>query len=425
MTRDWLWRGLAMAVVVALVAWLASCTEWVEVETPTPLRGEAARNDLHAVQTLAARLGATVVKPTHLAEMPPPGATLLLTSWSWDLFPDRAQRLKAWVEGGGHLVLFAANLGHPELEKWVPVERLSLRDDEADDEEEHPSGAEEEQERSDDVLDTPPVPARAASAPWSRLQRSMPCRNVAEATDLPPAYATGAREFRLCDWRVAAAGWTLHARRTTWSLDSDEATLVVRAPVGRGQVTVIEPDSFLDNEALLKGDNGLVAVATLQVRPGVPLWFVAEESRPPLPKWLWQQAWVVIVLAGAAIALAVWRGAVRFGPRLGAVLPGRRSMVEQISGTAGFLRREGPEALLGAQVRALEAAAALHIRRYDTLDRTARAAAIAQATGLDAKALGLALDKRLARQRVDLPATLELLETARRLLLQPARTSRK
>jgi len=51
--------------------------------------------------------------------------------------------------------------------------------------------------------------------------------------------------------------------------------------------------------------------------------------------------------------------------------------------------------------------------------------AIAQATGLDAQALGLALDKSLARRRVDLPATLELLETARRLLLQRDRNPRR
>ena len=108
-----------------------------------------------------------------------------------------------------------------------------------------------------------------------------------------------------------------------------------------------------------------------------------------------------------------------------AALPGRRSMAEQISGTAQFLRRQGPEALLAAQIRALEAVARNHVRHYEKLGRSERAVAIAQATGLDAQALGLALDKSLARRRVDLPATLESLETARRLLLQRDRTPRR
>jgi hypothetical protein len=100
-------------------------------------------------------------------------------------------------------------------------------------------------------------------------------------------------------------------------------------------------------------------------------------------------------------------------------------MAEQISGTAQFLRREGPQALLGAQIRALDTVARGHVRHFDKLDRSRRAQAIAQATGLDAAALGLALDKSLARKRVDLPATLQLLETARRLLVQRDRNTRR
>jgi len=66
----------------------------------------------------------------------------------------------------------------------------------------------------------------------------------------------------------------------------------------------------------------------------------------------------------------------------------------------------------------LETVARNHIRQFDQLDRGQRAAAIAKHTQQDAAALASALDKSLARRRTDLPATLELLETARRLLAQ-------
>jgi hypothetical protein len=181
---------------------------------------------------------------------------------------------------------------------------------------------------------------------------------------------------------------------------------------------VIQPESLLDNRRVLQGDNGLIAVAALQARPGAQIWFVTEEARAPILRWLWSEAWVVVVLGLAALVLAVWRGARRFGPPIAALPPGRRSMAEQISGTAQFLRRHGPESLLAAQIRALESAARSHVRHYDQLDRGQRAAAIAKVTGQDAAALGLALDRSRARRRTDLPATLELLETARRLLVQ-------
>jgi hypothetical protein len=91
-------------------------------------------------------------------------------------------------------------------------------------------------------------------------------------------------------------------------------------------------------------------------------------------------------------------------------------MVEQVTGTARFLWRHGPLALQAAQVRALDETARLHVMRYDELERGARASAIAKLTGLDAAALGLALDRSIPRRRIDLPPVLELLETARRRL---------
>lgn len=420
-TRDWLMRGLLAAAALGTAAWVASCTEWVDVEVPIPLRGEAAKNDLFITQQLVRRLGATVAAPGSLSELPPPRATLLLTSWYWDLFPERAKRLKTWVENGGHLVLYANNIDHEQLKGWLPIKELELprkgpAQDDADDEEAEPD---------DEGVATPPD--GPASSPQAAIERLMgiPCQDAFEPDAVPPAYADGWRHYKVCTYN-RSSGWLLKSSvPPLWAVEDAKGPLLLRAPVGRGQVTVIRPWGLLDNDRVLKGDNGLLAVAALQARAGAAIWFVTEEARPPLLPWLWHEAWVVVVLGAAALALALWRGARRFGPLVATATTGRRSMAEQISGTSQFLRRNGPEALLGAQIRALEAAARGHVRLYDKLDRTQRAQAIAQATGLDATALGLALDKGLARKRVDLPATLQLIETARRLLLQRDRNTRR
>lgn len=415
--RDVLLRVLMAAVVLGAGVWVASCTEWVEVDVPLPARGEAAKNPLYVTQQLVRRLGAEVATPSTLSALPPPRATLLLTSWYWDLFPERAQRLKTWVESGGHLVLYANNLDHEQLKGWVPIKEL-----------EPPRkrrGAEEDEEDGDEAGDDSDE-EDAAPAPIERIRRSMqpPCHPVVEPDGVPASYADGDRRFKVCG--VVASGWKLQSTSPTlWSIDGPDGPMMLRAARGQGQVTVILPWGLLDNDRVLKGDNGLVAVAALQARPGAHVWFVTEEARSPFLTWLWNEAWVAVLLGTAALLLALWRGARRFGPPLPKVQPGRRSMAEQISGTAQFLRRNGPEALLAAQIRALEEAARGHVRQYDQLDRTQRAAAIAKHTGLDAAALGLALDKSLARKRVDLPATLELLETARRLLVQHHPTPRK
>lgn len=413
--RTWALRGLMAAVLLGLVAWLASCTEWAEVEVPTPPRGEAARNRHYAVQELLRRVGATVAKPANLSQLPPAGATLLLTSWHWDIFPERAQRLRQWVEAGGHLVIFSDNLTQKQLKGWLPVKpleppRRKKRDEDApDDEDAEPP----EDDDLDDSEEESAEPIQKAV-----LQRlKMPCHDTAEPASVAPHYPGTARHYKLCGfvysgWKMAPAGPAL------WSLDGRDGPLLLRVAKGRGTVTVIKAMGLLDNERVLQSDNGLAAVAALQARPGAVVWFVTEEARPSLLAWLWQEAAAVLLFAAAALVFALWRGARRFGPLAAIAAHSRRSMAEQISGTAQFLRKQGPDALLAAQIRALDAAARNHIRLYDTLDRGQRATAIAKHTGQDAAALTSALDKSLARKRHDLPATLELLETARRLLVQ-------
>ena len=426
LNRDWLLRGLLVALVLGAVAWLASCTEWVEVEVPVPPRGETAKNDLYVTQQLVRRLGATVATPTSLAELPPPQATLLLNSWYWDLFPERAQRLKAWIEGGGHLVMYAGDVNHRQLKPWLPIQRVDPPSKPRKPAASAPATAkdDDEDDEADDDEDTPASSAAPASSPAVFRPNTPPCHEGHEPDTLPASYPGPRHPFKVCAW--TRFGWTVRATvAPSWLLQGDDGLWAVRAPLGRGQVTALMPSNLLSNDHVLRGDNALLAVAALQARPGTEIWFVTEERRPHLLRWLWHEAWVAVLLAAAALALALWRGARRFGPLATIAAPGRRSMAEQITGTAQFLRREGPEALLAAQIRALETVARSHVRHYDKLGRTERAQAIAQATGLSAEALGLALDKSLARRRVDLPATLELLETARRLLLQRDPTPRK
>lgn len=413
--RDLLLRGLLVALVLGAVAWLASYTEWVEVDVPLPARGEAAKNPLYATQQLVRRLGATVATPSNLAQLPPPHATLLLTSWYWDLFPERAQRLKGWVDAGGHLVLYANNLNHEQLKGWLPIKQLAPPRQTKQNHDASDEDADDEDDEED--ADTPTPAATPASAPRVRTPMAPPCHDTVEPVSVPATYSGGDRHFKICSY--VASGWKLQSTTLAlWALEGPDGPLMLRAARGQGQVTVILPWGLLDNDRVLKADNGLAAVAALQARPGAHVWFVSEEARPSFLSWLWREAWVAVLLGGAALVLALWRGGRRFGPLAAAATPGRRSMAEQIAGTAQFLRREGPEALLAAQILALETVARNHIPHYDRLDRTQRAAAIAKHTGLSASALGLALDKSLARRRVDLPATLELLETARRLLLQ-------
>lgn len=379
-----------LAFALAATGWLASRVEWVEHEVPTPARGEALSRTLYAAERLAERLGARTAHPTTLHALPPPQGTLWLTSWHWDLFPETSAQLRAWVEAGGHLVVPALTLG--DSLDWVPVHTVTA------------AQASDEEEEEDDE-NTPE-----------------PCRLVVEPDALPAALGDR-RGYRLCDpsdTRLLAddGAEVLWAAGAPPRPETTATAELLRVRVGRGRVTVIGPFGPFDNARLFRGDHPALMAAALQLRAGDTVWFVQEESRPPLLAWLWQRGAPALALGALALLAALWRGAVRFGPVVAVHAPARRSMAEQVRGTAQFLGRHGRTALHRAQVQALEDTARL------VLPRTAAvlsATSLARATGLAADPLAAALDPEAARTPQSLAAALGLLEAARRRLHEAAR----
>ena len=386
--RDRLVLILLGVLLLAGGAWLMSATEWVDEDTPTPAKGEALSNPLYATEKLLGALGARVVRHTSLDAMPPPQARLVLVSRNWDLFPERAQRLRAWVAQGGHLVIPGFLAGHKSLKGWLPVT-----------------------EQSPLKSESPAMPPR----PLGKPAKDMDCRALEEPAEVAASYGDS-RVYRACGAYYSPQYLPVNRQAAPlWSLRGTAGTEAVRVQVGQGTVTVLGGWNLLGNGNLLRADNAQLAAAALQARAGAEFWFVAEEAREPFMPWLWHQAWAALLLGLLALALALWRGGVRFGPLAPSAPSHRRSMAEQVRGTARFLHMHGPKALHAAQLRALHAAAARQLPRFLQLDALGRTAGIARATGLDARALERAQDDK-ARNPAVLAADLELLETARRRL---------
>ncbi len=107
----------------------------------------------------------------------------------------------------------------------------------------------------------------------------------------------------------------------------------------------------------------------------------------------------------------------RFGPLAAPTEVARRSLSEQIIGTGRFVVRFGDgQALHAAQVRALVETADRRIPGFTRLESRQRTDAIARLSGLDAAALGEAMNFSGPRPRAELGKALALLETARRHL---------
>lgn len=385
MTRDGITRLVIAGLALAGGLWLANATEWVEVKVDKPPGGAAARDNFFATELVLKNMGVRVERRQSLDALPPLGTRLLLTTQEWELFPQRAEQLRGWVEAGGHLVLPAGLTKHRDLDPWMPIRSV-----------EGPR-----------IKDLPArrVPAKEAF-----------CRELREPTALQAPGSDG-QAYRLC---AVPLGDELQARdgvAPQWQLTGPRGTEMLRAPLGRGSVTAFTSFALLANREVLLADHALALATALQLESGSSVWLVTEEARAPLLAWLWQTGWIALLLALAALALWLWRGAVRFGPVGAAPALQRRSMREQVAGTGAFLQQNGTAALHAAQLRALLEAARNRLPGFAAQSPVAAPQVIARATGLDANALTRAMQSG-ARVPERLPAELELLEAARRRLLQ-------
>jgi hypothetical protein len=207
------------------------------------------------------------------------------------------------------------------------------------------------------------------------------------------------------------------SRRVEWALRDDNGMHVLRVKRGSGSITAINGWPFRYRE-FFQGDHGMLFAAATQFRRGDVVHFLSEQEYASLLKLTWLYGAPVVSLALLLIALALWRGSVRFGPLAAPEQSARRSLAEQIRGTGHFaVRFGGGQALHAASVRALGEAARRRIRGYENLSSDERSAAVARLSGFEPDRLSAAINFTGARRSHELRAVIALLESARRRIL--------
>lgn len=374
MRRDYLvWLILAIGLG-ALVTWVARNTHWVDEKIPLPLKGEAASNPFYIREKFATALGARPYRARHFT-LPPGDGVAYVSMLNWDLIAERRERFEHWVESGGRLVVDGTLIGSTDvLEKWSGIGRTKR------------NTAEKNQEESE--LDE--------------------CTMLTEAGTHESYAACYMQSFEVLETH----------RKLDWALrDKDSNLDAARVRIGRGSVTVLTGVPF-SGRSLFSDDNGELFVAATQLRRGDVIYFFSENEQDSLLELAWNLGWPVICVLAAGLALAIWRGSVRFGPMAPATQTARRSLAEQIRGTGRFTMRIGSAAALhAATARALNEVAARYINSYEALPGAERMQALEQATGFESSSLAAALHYSGSGRTEHLRADLELLEAARRRIL--------
>lgn len=448
MTRERLFWLLGVIVIALGAWWLSANTEWADRPTWRNAQGEAKTNPVYVAEQLMRQLGMKAEHRDTLDALPPPTARLVMLSDEWSVVPGRSEQLRQWVQHGGHLVLFTASDWHDTpLGEWIPIDREivneaspdapprgvpkapgatpsgpSARRDEAaredDDCDDDCDGDSDENgntgdEESDVSASPPAAPGVAAAGAGASGPSS--AASQAAASDMLALSSWNQCNLFQSNLRLKITG----QHRTRWALYQRPGAQGLRVDVGQGTVTVLNtlPNAFMDTH-LLDCDHAVLMTSALQATSGATVWFFLNEKREALVPWLWHHGWIAVVLGALTLAAAMWRRAVRFGPGLPVPPRLRRSIAEQVRGLGHYLYRNGSEALMLAQQRALDSTAARRLVDHARHPLPERARRIAQATGVSEHDLLAAMSAKFCT-RAELPARLQILELARRRLQTP------
>jgi hypothetical protein len=377
--------ALRVAVLLAFAAfiyWIAAHTYWADERVPGQPHGAGLSDPFYAAERLTRELGARASEE-RVWKLPPTNAVIVTAFWNWDRSSAQRAQLQRWVESGGRLV---AGSGYysSEFSDWSGIVRRTAK----------------------------------AGNPRDLNVIQRACRLEQEDGDGPwPATATVPhRLYEMCG--LNGDSFLASRRAPVWQVKDAYGVQALRIRIGRGSVSVVNgvPYTYLE---LLRGANASLFVAATQLHAGDDLRFLSDQTSTSLLALAWRFGAPVVVLLLAALILALWRAAPRFGPTMPSPESARRSLAEQIRGTGQFLLSVGDgQALHAATVSALFAAAPRRISAFASLSSAERVSRLAQATGFPADALASAVNYTGARRSNELRSAIALLEAARRQILR-------
>ncbi|HUL95398.1 MAG TPA: DUF4350 domain-containing protein [Usitatibacter sp.] len=312
------WIRIALVTTPLVAALLYMALNWFRIDYETQrvgATGEALTDRFLAYSRFLARMGARVIpvaSPTGIAA-PPEGATIVLGARRLSyMVPSRVDRLVAWVQRGGNLVIEAEPPGidDPLLDALGIMRPL---------------------------LAPPMPPARppqwqpepVLSVTWPGASRPLRVQFIAPPQDL--------RDQR---------GRTPLAR----AVDRDR-TVALSIAVDQGRVTVLPTLEFLNNGNIGRLDHAELGWLVLGAPPAGPVLLFLRMDTAPLWQWIEREAWAVALAAALAVALWLARIIPRFGPLAPEAPPVRRSLAEHVQASGRYLWSRGEGRYLAGALR--------------------------------------------------------------------------
>lgn len=342
--RQSLW-GLIVAVTIMLAcgAWIATRLEWRDETTRSGFTDEARRNPYYAGMLLLTQSGYPTrrLDDANALEGLSARSTLLLDSPALFNTRKQAAKLLEWVQRGGHLVLPLRRRSDPD----VLLSALGIR----------PLGWNEAA-----------VNGQAITVERSILVADLNDAVIFDLTqtpdwtatltgyfDIPPRAAVDSaddasqdenqpdpqRLFHTVTSRnVPAQGRANHAVYARWKL-------------AQGYVTVGD-FAAVRNDNIGKHDHAELFAHLMTLPQDVrPVYVALTAEYPGLAQWLAGHAAEALIALAALLAALLWRAMPRFGPPLTEAAPKRPGLLQHLDAVGDFLLREKQYEALIAPLR--------------------------------------------------------------------------
>ncbi|WP_295461375.1 DUF4350 domain-containing protein [uncultured Thiodictyon sp.] len=342
--------GLALIAAAALTSWFFSNFERRSQTVPISATAAARRNPFLAAERFLTRLGVPVESRAgrDLLRQPPPTTDTLVVNGLGPLNARRRAALRAWLKGGGRLVVEAIDL-------W------------------------DHDRQADDFLGEFGI----------RLEK----------VETFTRNDTGLAEV---EWGNGRAPLTVEFN-PRWHLEKNEAndaflvqadghTHLVRQAVGAGWLTVTSDQQFLTNEHIGRHDHALFLAQLARPAAGGKVWLLYDSAVPWLGALLWATAPAALIAAAVLILVWGWSLGARLGPRTGPPDRRHRDLLEHLDAAAAFLWRHGRAAqLVEATHRQVRSAWQRRRPELRHLGPMEQAAAIAKASAQPVEPIARAL----------------------------------
>ena len=284
-----------VALAVLATVWFFQNWEKVPARERVPASGEARLRPFLAAERFAERMSLPAREMRSLADLesPPPGAVLLMPSHRQALEPQRASRLLAWVQRGGHLIAEAELVGV-----------------------------------ADPLLEAAGIRREARKPPASK----------------PFSVDVGGRRLTV----HIASGMALRAAGKPVFQADDQLVSVAH---GKGLVTVATSLDFARNGAIGAHDHAEFLWSLLTLAPASSFQVFFRPQRLSLWGFLVEHAAPALGAGFLLLGLWLWRIAPRFGPVPADPPPARRRLLDHLRASGRYLWTEGQRLPLAIAAR--------------------------------------------------------------------------